>query len=390
MSSRARKVVGYVRVSTRKQEESGISIDGQTDLLRDYARRRKLDLVGIYDDAASGYSRGSASRGGLVSAISRARADGIPILVVSIDRLSRSPAVLKLLDVPGLKILSVKEGRVGKERLRTLVKAAETQSAEIARRSTKAAANRKAQGRTSGNATNLQAGQRRGAVQNMQRSAQKVRDLADVVLARPELRSFSWAERAAALNDAGHLNLISEKKNERKEWTKSSLRKPFGAALEELQFQADLEKDDPGPLMAGTDQVDDDDYLVQLDSLQAIPAASEEPSGLSVAVADAAPQSGDVPEDKLIPPVPNPKYPFPLQRRSLTRTEIDILETIMQVRGWNMSQVTEVLGLPGLDAPLWRAIREGTSVHPEMLSRLLRLFAANRTIWQRSTLAQQS
>ena len=64
-----RKVVGYIRVSRPEQEQNGISLDGQADQLRDYARRNNLDLTHIFEDARSAFGRFSSDRAGLLQAI---------------------------------------------------------------------------------------------------------------------------------------------------------------------------------------------------------------------------------------------------------------------------------------------------------------------------------
>ena len=89
MSSARTKVVGYVRVSTDKQADHGISLDAQKTKIQAYALAMDLDLVAIIEDA--GASAKSLDRAGLRSALSMltsGRADAL--LVVKLDRLTRS------------------------------------------------------------------------------------------------------------------------------------------------------------------------------------------------------------------------------------------------------------------------------------------------------------
>ena len=47
-----KRVVGYVRVSTDKQADGGVSLDAQTEKIRQYAALYDLHLVNIIIDAA--------------------------------------------------------------------------------------------------------------------------------------------------------------------------------------------------------------------------------------------------------------------------------------------------------------------------------------------------
>ena len=89
MSSARTKVVGYVRVSTDKQADHGISLDAQKTKIQAYALAMDLDLVAIVEDA--GASAKSLDRAGLQTALAMltaGRADAL--LVTKLDRLTRS------------------------------------------------------------------------------------------------------------------------------------------------------------------------------------------------------------------------------------------------------------------------------------------------------------
>jgi DNA invertase Pin-like site-specific DNA recombinase len=83
------RVVGYVRVSTSEQHESGAGLEAQRDAIRAEAVRRNWSLVGVFEDTASGKS--VADREGLacaVAAVEDGHADAL--VVAKLDRLSRS------------------------------------------------------------------------------------------------------------------------------------------------------------------------------------------------------------------------------------------------------------------------------------------------------------
>lgn len=83
------KAIGYVRVSTDKQAEDGVSVDAQEVKLRQYAALYGIELVGVVIDA--GASAKTLDRPGLQEALSyltAGKADGM--IVAKLDRLTRS------------------------------------------------------------------------------------------------------------------------------------------------------------------------------------------------------------------------------------------------------------------------------------------------------------
>lgn len=111
--SRARALVGYVRVSTDEQAASGLSLLAQTARIRDYARALGYKIVAVEQDAVSG-KMAPAKRPGfgrVLDAIKGGRADGL--IAYKLDRISRSTLhILKLADEAkrrGWQLLSVTE-----------------------------------------------------------------------------------------------------------------------------------------------------------------------------------------------------------------------------------------------------------------------------------------
>lgn len=83
------KVVGYIRVSTDKQADSGISLSAQRAKIEAYAVALDLDLVAIVEDP--GVSAKTLDRPGLRGALAmldNGKAEAL--LVVKLDRLTRS------------------------------------------------------------------------------------------------------------------------------------------------------------------------------------------------------------------------------------------------------------------------------------------------------------
>jgi DNA invertase Pin-like site-specific DNA recombinase len=79
------KIIGYVRVSTGEQAESGAGLDAQRAAIQQAAALRGFELVRIIEDA--GASGKTLARPGLVEALDLVesdRADGI--MVAKLDR----------------------------------------------------------------------------------------------------------------------------------------------------------------------------------------------------------------------------------------------------------------------------------------------------------------
>ena len=82
--------IGYVRVSTSEQAESGLGLEAQRQAIRAEAERQGWQLIAIHEDAgASG--KAMSGRDGLQQALTAVRELGDGVLVVAkLDRLSRS------------------------------------------------------------------------------------------------------------------------------------------------------------------------------------------------------------------------------------------------------------------------------------------------------------
>ena len=82
-----RTAVGYLRVSTDMQEESGLGLDAQKDQIQTYADSKGIEITGWYQDTASGTTQVN-QRDGLSSLVKDLESEQI-VLVAKRDRLSR-------------------------------------------------------------------------------------------------------------------------------------------------------------------------------------------------------------------------------------------------------------------------------------------------------------
>ena len=107
------RAVAYLRVSTEKQADAGVSLDAQRAKVTQYAELYDLDLVAIEVDA--GASAKSLDRPGLTRALGMLDAGAADALIVmKLDRLTRSVADLGTLladyfGAKGSALLSVSE-----------------------------------------------------------------------------------------------------------------------------------------------------------------------------------------------------------------------------------------------------------------------------------------
>lgn len=85
-----RTAIGYVRVSTLEQSESGLGLEAQRQAIRTEAERQGWHLVAIHEDAGVS-GKAMAKREGLSNALLAVQEHGDSVLVVAkLDRLSRS------------------------------------------------------------------------------------------------------------------------------------------------------------------------------------------------------------------------------------------------------------------------------------------------------------
>ena len=83
------KVVGYVRVSTREQAESGLSISAQERRIRQYCEYKSLDLVKIIKDENVSAATALSEREGGAELLSMVEDNSWGVVAVKLDRLFR-------------------------------------------------------------------------------------------------------------------------------------------------------------------------------------------------------------------------------------------------------------------------------------------------------------
>jgi len=104
------KAIGYIRVSTQKQAEEGISLDAQRAKIEAWCLTNDYELAGIHCD--EGISGTKSNRDGLLAAMAEV-GKGTALVVYSLSRLTRSTkdllAFTEQLDHQGADLISLTE-----------------------------------------------------------------------------------------------------------------------------------------------------------------------------------------------------------------------------------------------------------------------------------------
>ena len=91
--------IGYTRVSTDYQVQSGLSLEAQSRQVNDWCEREGIELRGIYEEQGVSGSTPVAERKRLLLALRQAvEVKATHFVVAKLDRLSRSPFILLTLE----------------------------------------------------------------------------------------------------------------------------------------------------------------------------------------------------------------------------------------------------------------------------------------------------
>lgn len=197
-----KQVVSYRRVSTDKQERSGLGLEGQGAAIARFCKDEGFELVEDFTDSASGAAP-LDQRPGLSSALAMAAKLKCPVVVSKLDRLSRDVAFISGLMARGVPFIVAELGADTDPFVLHLYAAlSEKERKMIGQRTRDALAAKKAGGASLGNRTNLPAAQDAG------RRTASSRALAFAQKVAPTIRPMqeagdSLATIAARLNQLG-------------------------------------------------------------------------------------------------------------------------------------------------------------------------------------------
>ena len=104
------KIIGYIRVSTDQQVESGLGLEAQKNSIEEYAKKFNVATYDIFCDAGLSGALKLDKRPGMLEAISSLTKNSV-LVVAKRDRLGRDPLVVAMIESAvkrkGAKIISV-------------------------------------------------------------------------------------------------------------------------------------------------------------------------------------------------------------------------------------------------------------------------------------------
>lgn len=137
------KIVTYYRVSTGKQERSGLGLDAQRHAVANYAKASNAEIVAEFTEVESGRK---ANRPQLAAAIAHARRIGARLVVAKLDRLTRNAAFMCALIDAGVDFCACDNPNVTPLVARILAAVAQHEAEAISTRTKDALAAAKARG----------------------------------------------------------------------------------------------------------------------------------------------------------------------------------------------------------------------------------------------------
>jgi DNA invertase Pin-like site-specific DNA recombinase len=142
-------IVAYFRVSTKRQGESGLGLEGQAAAVEDYARQHGKTIICRYTEVESGKR---ADRPELARALAHARRSNATLVVAKLDRLARNVAFLSALVQSGVDFVCCDNQYANKLTIYILSAVAEDEAERISARTRAALAAAKRRGTLLGSA----------------------------------------------------------------------------------------------------------------------------------------------------------------------------------------------------------------------------------------------
>jgi DNA invertase Pin-like site-specific DNA recombinase len=136
-------LVCYYRVSTRKQERSGLGLEGQQAAVQEFSRHHGANVLAKYTEVETGKR---ADRPELVRAIAHAKRARATLVVAKLDRLARNVAFTSPLMDSGVDFVCCDNPHANRLTIHILAAVAEDEARRISERTKAALAAYKARG----------------------------------------------------------------------------------------------------------------------------------------------------------------------------------------------------------------------------------------------------
>jgi DNA invertase Pin-like site-specific DNA recombinase len=149
ISNTASVAVGYLRVSTKRQGDSGLGLDAQRRTVEGYCQSAGLTLARTFTEIESGKR---ADRPELAAAIAHCKRTGARLVVAKIDRLARNVHFLSGLMAANVDFIAVDNPLATRLTIHILAAVAEAEALTTSARTKAALASAKARGTKLGSA----------------------------------------------------------------------------------------------------------------------------------------------------------------------------------------------------------------------------------------------
>jgi len=143
------KLIAYYRVSTKKQQASGLGLEAQKDAVYRYAQQNGLEVVGVYQETESG--KNHENRPELRLALEQCELTGAKLVIAKLDRLSRNVAFLANLMESRVQFVACDNPQANELTIHILAAVAQEERRAISQRTKAALAAAKARGVQLGN-----------------------------------------------------------------------------------------------------------------------------------------------------------------------------------------------------------------------------------------------
>lgn len=247
-------VVGYIRVSTERQDTEVDGLERQAVRIRQFCRERGLICISICEDVGSAVADGNSSgRDGLMDAITLANNEGAGLLVTDLTRLDRNLlSISESLGSRRVPLVSIRNGGVV-DHLTVVehINRGAIAARNISDGTKKALKGRKEAGVVLGSPGDKTAANKASAKVRGERAAEIVFQIADIMKEDPAYIDLSVPALAKLLNRRG------VRSGWGREWTPASVKRARKAALEIIQSRlGDDEEVDVAAPQSGVGQVE--------------------------------------------------------------------------------------------------------------------------------------
>ena len=214
------QVIAYLRVSTQRQQRSGLGLEAQRATIERFAAQESLKIIAEYVEAESGKGSDALDRRPrLAAALAKAKSSKCSVVVAKLDRLSRDVAFVAGLMAQRVPFMVAELGRDADPFMLHLYAAlAEKERRLISDRTKAALQAKKAAGYSLGNPANLAKAGSIGRAAQSRAAARFAADVLPILTAVKRSGAESLAEIADALNERSVRSMSGGK------WHRSSVR----------------------------------------------------------------------------------------------------------------------------------------------------------------------